>query len=57
MQVLPTGLRALASVPQFIVYILTPSLKRPGKIDKLPVDYRNGRYPVGIDDPEIFDEF
>ena len=34
---LSPALRYLERFPQFIVYFLTPSASRPGKLDKLPV--------------------
>jgi P4 family phage/plasmid primase-like protien len=37
------ALHALTAHHRFIVYKLTPSKNRPGKIDKLPVDHRTGR--------------
>jgi primase-polymerase (primpol)-like protein len=40
--VLPPALSALAAYHQFIVYKLTPSKSRPGKQDKLPMDWRVG---------------
>lgn len=44
MHVLPPALSALAAFPQFITYRLVPSSK-PGKMDKLPLDWRTGRMP------------
>lgn len=41
MQALPAGLVPLTAYEQFIVYKLVPSV-RPGKTDKLPIDYRTG---------------
>ncbi|MCK5644890.1 MAG: hypothetical protein KAJ19_29085, partial [Gammaproteobacteria bacterium] len=40
MQQLPEALAPLAEYPQFILYKLVPSKKKPGKFDKLPVDFR-----------------
>lgn len=45
MDTLPTALAAMAEYPQFIVYKVVPS-KRPGKMDKLPVEAATGRLPV-----------
>lgn len=42
MQELPAPLAALAAYPQFVTYRLVPSAK-PGKMDKLPCDWRTGR--------------
>ena len=42
MDFLPAAFDALASVSQFIVYKIVPSKTRHGKMDKPPVDYRNG---------------
>lgn len=41
---LPAPLAPLAAYPQFITYRLVPSIK-PGKMDKLPLDWRTGRMP------------
>jgi putative DNA primase/helicase len=35
---LSPALSYLESFPQFIVYFLTPSIERPGKLDKLPIN-------------------
>ena len=43
MQTLPPALAGLANYPQFILYRLAPSAARPGKVDKLPVDWRTGQ--------------
>lgn len=40
MQLLPEPLSPLAAYNQFIVYKLVPSKKKPGKMDKFPVDHR-----------------
>lgn len=39
---LPAPLAPLAAFPQFVIYRLVPSAK-PGKMDKLPCDWRDGR--------------
>lgn len=39
---LPAPLAPLAAFPQFVIYRLVPSIK-PGKMDKLPCDWRDGR--------------
>lgn len=39
---LPAALAPMAAYKQFIVYKLVPSLSRPGKMDKLPCDFRTG---------------
>lgn len=41
---LPAAFAAMAQYPQFILYRLVPSAK-PGKMDKLPVDWRTGQLP------------
>src|ERR1700748_1106273 len=61
---LPPALAALAGWQQFIVFKLVPSTTRPGKTDKLPVDYRTGQVtskrqpgskgPSGAHDPAIW---
>lgn len=43
MHTLPVALAALNSYPQFIPYLLVPSGTKPGKSDKLPVDWRTGQ--------------
>ncbi len=43
MHVLPEALAPMARYRQFIIYKLAPSTARPGKTDKLPVDFRSGR--------------
>lgn len=49
MLALPAALAGMAAYRQFILYKLVPSITRPGKMDKLPCDFRNGRV-VGNDD-------
>ena len=44
MRELPPPLAALGAFPQFITYRLVPGA-RPGKVDKLPLDWRTGRMP------------
>jgi primase-polymerase (primpol)-like protein len=39
---LPAALAAFAAYPQFILYRLVPSTRRPGKTDKFPVDPSTG---------------
>lgn len=46
---LPPGLAALAAWPQFICWFAVPKDDRPGKFDKMPVDWRSGAV-VGIND-------
>jgi len=41
---LPAALAAMAQYPQFVLYRLQPSSK-PGKMDKLPVDWMTGQLP------------
>lgn len=57
MHALPQALGAMAAHRQFIVYRLVPGTK-PGKMDKLPVDFRTGKVTVkgqgGAHDPEIW---
>jgi hypothetical protein len=43
MQTLPAALAGLAAYPQFIVYTLVPSSTRPGKTDKFPIRWQDGR--------------
>jgi hypothetical protein len=40
---LPLALQPLGAYNQFIVYKLVPSVARPGKTDKLPIDARTGK--------------
>lgn len=54
----PNGpLAALAAWPQFILYKLAPKADRPGKMDKLPIDWRTAQVPLkgggGAHDPAI----
>lgn len=44
MRELPAPLAPLAAFPQFVTYRLVPSAK-PGKTDKLPLDWRTGQMP------------
>lgn len=46
MQSLPNALTPLAAYEQFIVYKLVPSQTKPGKTDKLPIDWRTGQMPA-----------
>ena len=41
----------------FIVYKIVPSKDRPGKTDKFPVDYRDGRVKVDPHSAEIQTDF
>lgn len=50
MQSLPTALAALAAYPQFLCYVLVPSKRKAGKMDKLPVSPRTGAV-VNAHDP------
>lgn len=43
MKKLPPALEGLNKYNQFVLYQIIPSLDRPGKTDKIPVDYRTGR--------------
>lgn len=43
MELLPVAFQALDQFKQFIVYVLSPSKTRTGKMDKYPVDYRSGQ--------------
>jgi hypothetical protein len=43
MHALPAALAPMGAYRQFIIYKLVPSSSRPGKTDKLPVDFRSGR--------------
>ena len=54
---LPAAFHAMNAYRQFIVYFLTP---RPGtidKLDKIPVDYTSGRYPVDAHNLKIWTDF
>lgn len=42
---LPVALAAMAQYPQFVLYKLVPSATKPGKMDKLPVDWTTGQLP------------
>lgn len=54
---LPAALAAMAQYPQFVLYRLQPSDK-PGKMDKLPVDWRTGQLPAkGAGGSEIWTTF
>lgn len=61
MRELPAALAPMATYRQFIVHLLTPSKTRPGKTDKVPVDFRTGRVPLkgggGAHDPAIWTDF
>lgn len=46
MHALPQALGAMAAYRQFIVYKLIPHAHKPGKMEKLPVDFRTGRVTV-----------
>lgn len=45
---LPAPLAPLAAFPQFVTYRLVPSIK-PGKMDKLPCDWRTGKVVTAHD--------
>jgi hypothetical protein len=55
MRELPPALLALNSHRQFVVYRLVPSA-RPGKMDKLPCDWRNGSV-ASAHNPAIWTDF
>lgn len=55
MQILPPPLAALAAYPQFVVYRLVPSV-RPGKMDKLPCSWRDGKV-ASAHDPAGWTDF
>lgn len=42
MQALPPALAPMAPWPQFVVWKAVPKAKKPGKLDKLPLDWRSG---------------
>lgn len=48
---LPKALAALAAYPQFLCYVLVPSTRKAGKMDKLPVSPRT-RAVVNAHDPQ-----
>lgn len=60
MHSLPEALAPFGQYRQFIVYKLVPG-RKPGKMDKLPVDFRTGRVTVkgqgGAHDPAIWTDF
>mgnify|MGYP000343690761 CR=1 FL=1 len=56
MQSLPLALAPLAAYRQFVPYRLVPSA-RPGKTDKLPLDWRTGRTPPKGSGGHISPEF
>ncbi len=61
MLTLPAPLAPLGRHSQFIVYKTVPSTRKPGKTDKLPVDWRTGQMPEkgsgGAHDPAIWLDF
>lgn len=56
LDILPPALHALAAYRQFIVYRLTPSKDRLGKLDKKPIDHRDGAV-ANPHDPQIWTDF
>ena len=52
---LPAALQPLNTYRQFIVYKLQPS-SRPGKMDKMPVDWRTGNV-ADAHDPAIWTDY
>lgn len=60
MHSLPDALAPFAQYRQFIIYIIVPS-HRPGKMDKLPCDFRSGTVTLkgtgGAHNPEIWTDF
>lgn len=44
--ILPAAFAEMAQYPQFILYKLVPSATKPGKMDKLPVDWCTGQLPA-----------
>lgn len=55
---LPAAFAAMAQYPQFILYKLVPSATKPGKMDKLPVDWCTGQLPAkGKGGSAIWTEF
>lgn len=53
MRELPLALAPLTAYRQFIVFKTVPSAMRPGKTDKLPIDWRSGAV-VSAHDPAIW---
>lgn len=53
MHSLPPALAGLASFAQFIVYTLSPHPTKPGKTNKFPVDWRDGKI-ASAHDPAIW---
>lgn len=53
MDALPDSFKALSSFHQFIVYKLDPSVKRNGKLDKLPIDFKTGKI-IDAHDPSAW---
>lgn len=52
---LPVALQPLNAYRQFITYITRPS-SRPGKVDKIPTDWRTGN-PANAHDPAIWTDY
>lgn len=50
---LPPPLQPLDAYRQFVTYRLVPSIRKPGKTDKLPCDYRTG-HVASAHNPEIW---
>jgi hypothetical protein len=53
MKILPDAFKTLENVRQFIIYRLLPSETRPGKTDKMPIDYRTAKI-ANAHDKEIW---
>jgi hypothetical protein len=53
---LPPALAPLGAYRQFCTYRLVPSVRKPGKTDKLPCDWRTGQV-VGAHNPAIWCSF
>jgi primase-polymerase (primpol)-like protein len=56
MLVLPSALNALAQYPQFICYYVGDDTNNPGKLIKMPLDYRTGRV-ANAHDSNIWTDF
>lgn len=54
---LPSALRPFGAFRNFVLYVIVPSKSRPGKTDKLPVDFNTGRFPVDAQDASYWSNY